>query len=302
MTKDYYKILGITEFESAENIKTAYRKLARKWHPDIAGSSKDVLSKFKDINEAYEILSNKVKKEEYDRARNFYNYAKNNKQDYNFTQKNTTKSEQSFSSMWEEFLSRKKRENSFKQDKNKQPLRGDDIYSDIEISTYDVINGTVKVINMLQTQICPKCKGKKFVNGTTCPHCNGKGEISEYKKFKLNIPKGIKNNSKIRLAGEGNKGKNGGQNGDLFFTVHILEEKSYRTDGLNILKSINITPSEAVLGTSIKISTLNGNVIVKINPRTQNGQKIRLSGCGLLQKDKRMVKKVKLKLITRILI
>ena len=76
MSKDYYKILGIAEFETADNIKTAYRKLARQWHPDIAGDSKEAILRFKEINEAYEILSNKVKKEEYDRARRFYNYAK----------------------------------------------------------------------------------------------------------------------------------------------------------------------------------------------------------------------------------
>ena len=78
MSKDYYKILGIAEFETAENIKLAYRKLARKLHPDVAGSSREALARFKEINEAYEILSNKVKKEEYDRARRFYSYAKNN--------------------------------------------------------------------------------------------------------------------------------------------------------------------------------------------------------------------------------
>ena len=76
MSKDYYKILGVAEFESAENIKNAYRKLARKWHPDVAGSSEDALNRFKEINEAYEILSNVIKKEEYDRARRFYSYAK----------------------------------------------------------------------------------------------------------------------------------------------------------------------------------------------------------------------------------
>ena len=75
MTKDYYKILGITEFETAENIKNAYRKLARKWHPDVAGNSNDVIERFKEINEAYQILSDKNKKAEYDRARSFYQYA-----------------------------------------------------------------------------------------------------------------------------------------------------------------------------------------------------------------------------------
>ena len=94
MSKDYYKILGIAEFETAENIKSAYRKLARQWHPDIAGETPDAILRFKEINEAYEVLSNKIKKEEYDRARRFYNYAKNNskqkKEEEIYSQKTNT--------------------------------------------------------------------------------------------------------------------------------------------------------------------------------------------------------------------
>ena len=123
MTKDYYKILGVAEFDSAENIKTAYRKLARKWHPDIAGNSEEALFKFKEINEAYEILSNEIKKEEYDRARRFYNYAHNNYQTntkqtkQNSTDPNTEK--KGFSFNWEDFLGKKYRDTAFKEEKAK---------------------------------------------------------------------------------------------------------------------------------------------------------------------------------------
>ena len=90
MSKDYYKILGVAEFDSAENIKSAYRKLARTWHPDVAGNTKEVMERFKEINEAYETLSNQNKKAEYDRARRFYNYAKSNSVNKEETVKNTT--------------------------------------------------------------------------------------------------------------------------------------------------------------------------------------------------------------------
>lgn len=296
MTKDYYKILGVAEFDSADNIKTAYRKLARKWHPDVAGNSADAISRFKEINEAYEILSNKIKKEEYDRARKFYNYAKGinigqgaDEEDNREETKSSNKKEakaSGFSFNWEEFLSKKHREAELKKDETKTSKRGEDIYSDIEISVFEALSGVSKTINMLQTQICPKCNGRKFINGSICPHCNGKGETTNYKKFSVKIPAGVKNNSKIRLAGEGASGINGGSNGDLYITIHILEPKSYKTEGLNILKTTSITPFEAVLGTEIKISTLTGNVNVKIAPNTQNGQKIRLAGCGIVQNNK----------------
>lgn len=290
MTKDYYKILGITEFDSAENIKSAYRKLARKWHPDIAGNSPDVLIKFKEINEAYEILSDIHKKDEYDRAKRFYEYAHKsvNEEKYNKTSSsssNPNSKSKAFHFNWEEFLGKKYRETAFKKQETKVPHNGKDVYSDIEISIFDAMSGTTKIINMLQTHVCSKCNGRKFVNGSQCPYCNGKGETTSYKKFTVKIPAGIKNGSKIRLAGEGEKGINGGKNGDLYITVNILEPKTYKTEGLNILKTIPITPFEAVLGAEIKVSTVKGIVNFRIAPNTQTGQKIRLAGCGIVQNN-----------------
>ncbi len=301
MTKDYYKILDITEFSTIDEIKCAYRALARKYHPDIAGNSPSIIAKFKEINEAYEVLSNKTRKADYDAARRFYSYAQNGaskktntsntctdsniNQKNNFDKKNYNKKtfhdkKTNFSFNWEELF-------KFSHtNENRTPKKGEDIYSDVEISVFEAINGTSKVINMLQTTICPKCNGRKFVNGGKCENCNGSGETSIYKRFNVKIPAGIKDKSKIRLAEEGEKGINGGKNGDLYLTIHIKEPKGYKTEGLNILKTIPVTPFEAVLGAEIKIPTIKGNVALKIAPKTRSGQKIRLSGCGIEQNNK----------------
>ena len=285
MTKDYYKILDITESSSTEEIKSAYRHLARKWHPDVAGNTPDIIARFKEINEAYEILSDSLKKADYDKARRFYSYAKNSyskqetKTNYKTTE-NPNKTSKNFSFKWEDLFSHKKERDV------KPPRKGDDIYSDVEISVFEAVSGTTKVINMLQTNICPKCGGRRFINGTQCSHCKGKGETSTYKRFSVKIPAGIKDKSKIRLAEEGEKGLNGGRNGDLYLIIHIREPKNYKTDGLNILKTIAITPYEAVLGGNVTVPTLRGNVSLKITPQTRNGQKIRLSGCGIEQNNK----------------
>ena len=285
MTKDYYKILGLAEFETAENIKKAYRKLARKCHPDIAGESPEALLRFKEINEAYAVLSNNVKKEEYDRARRFYNYAKEEKAVKQECPKTKEKihtnpnKENFFNFKWDNFINHKEEKKAVAKD-------GKDIYSDIEISVFEAISGVVKTINMLQTQVCPKCNGRRFANGSICSHCKGKGEVSEYKKFNVKIPAGITNKSKIRLSGEGSRGINGGKNGDFYITINIKEPKTYKIEGLNILKTIPITPFEAVLGANILISTINGKFNIKLAPHTQNGQKIRLNGCGLVQNNK----------------
>jgi len=294
MDKDYYKILGVNESDSDETIKNMYRKLARKWHPDIAGNNAEALRRFKEINEAYEVLSDKFKRDEYDRARNFYNYAKNGfdteKKETNDIKAKQYKSTGSFTSNpyfknfsvnWEELFSSK---NNKKE--SHAPQKGQDIFTDVEISIFEAINGSEKVINMLQTSTCPKCGGRKFINGSLCHHCNGKGEISSHKKFTVKIPVGIKNGAKIRLSNEGCPGLYGGCNGDLYINIFIKEDKNYKTEGLNIIKSVAVSPYEAVLGADIEVKTLNGTYMVKIPEMSQNGQKIRLSGCGIVQNNK----------------
>ncbi len=291
MTKDYYKILGVAEFDSAENIKNAYRKLARKWHPDVAGSSKEVMQKFKEINEAYEILSNRVKKAEYDKAKRFYDYANKtsgshvNNEFTNKTTSNPQKERKTFDFSWDEFWNNNKNKNIKREEVN-LPKKGDDINSEIEISLLEAITGVTKTINLLQTIVCKKCGGKKFVNGGLCKECQGKGEHVNYKKFNVRIPAGIKNGSKIRLAGEGEKGVNGGRDGDLYITVKVKDTSNFKIEGLNILRTIPITPYEAVLGANIIIKTLNGNLNIKIAKNSQNGQKIRLANCGIVQNGK----------------
>ena len=304
MNKDYYKILGVCENCTDAELKSAYRKLARKWHPDVAGNTADVVNTFKEINEAYEVLSDNSKRADYDRLNRYYNYSSTKKTESKTTTepnfKNTKEKKEetkhsSFNFNWEDFLSKyKEYTNKFEQDRKENhqkheekraeygyAKRGKDINTDVEVTIAEAINGTTKVINMLNTEVCSHCGGRKFVNGSTCSHCKGKGETSDYKRFTVKIPAGVKDNSKIRLSGEGTKGQYGGKNGDLYITVHIKSPLDYKTDGNNILKTVTIAPYEAVLGGNISVKTLDGNVNVRITPNTQNGQKIRLSGCGL---------------------
>ena len=196
MIKNYYEILQVNEQCTNDELKSAYRKLARKWHPDVAGNTAEAVSKFKEINEAYEVLSDKVKRADYDRMnRLFYNYSSTKKATGNTTEpnfKNTNtqqkKSDEHKSSSykfnWEEFLS-KYREYANRYQNSSKPKepkcgnakRGKDINTDVEVTISEAINGTVKVINMLNTHVCQKCGGRKFVNGSICTHCNGKAKL-----------------------------------------------------------------------------------------------------------------------------
>lgn len=327
MEKNYYEILGVDVDATEAEIKSAYRKLARKWHPDVAGNSEDIIHKFKEINEAYEILSDKEKRKRYDAIRGIlhnvknnasseeqktkkeekteekkqeqettkekedttYRYKKESKQETNKNEKTQAKKQKNtFQEAWETFMKKTTGNPKPKQTKySEKKINGSDITSDITITMSEALQGTTRTVNILHTEPCPKCHGRKFANGSICQNCNGSGEVSVHKKLSVKIPANIKQGSKIRIAGEGNQGFNGGKNGNLYLYVKIDTENSpYKYDGLNILQTVVVEPYEAVLGSTINVETPKGNVSMKLMCGTTNGQKYRLAKQGLEQDGK----------------
>lgn len=298
--KNLYEILEISSTASAAMIKSAYRRLARKYHPDLNGGDEYCIRKFKEITEAYEILSDSEKKKNYDTLRGFYNESSRIKfneanRTYKEAQKNEKESER-FSNVLNDILEgfKKTTSQSRKQDpqhqefkgKQARPEKGNDIYTDVSISMTESIEGTTRTINILHEEICPNCEGRTFLNGAKCPICGGTGEQSTHKKITVKIPANIKHGSKIRIANEGNRGYNGGKNGDLYLNIKIESNANCQFDGLNIYCSVPITPFEAVLGATIDFQTVNGKVSMKVTPNTNSGQKFRLAGQGLKENGK----------------
>lgn len=293
--KDLYKILNINFDASLEEIKLSYRKLVRIYHPDVAGKNADS-AKFKEIQEAYEILTNEQERKKYDVLHGYYqeklkkdfekkaNTERNNKyEEYIKKAKTNANKSESFSKSINEAL-----DNLFHSTKKeiKQPVNGKDITLDISISFLESINGTNRKVNILHTQPCPNCEGRLFINGSQCTMCKGTGQLSIQKKINVKIPKGVIQGSKVRVKKEGNKGLNGGKDGDLYLIVNIEKNSYYEIDGLNILCNLPITPFEAVFGTEVPINIFNEKIIVKIPPMTSSGQKLRLSAQGLENKSK----------------
>lgn len=302
--KNLYEILEIDHFATDITIKSAYRKLARKYHPDLNGGDKECCTKFKEITEAYEILSDIEKKKNYDLLKGFrketsytrrteanraYQETKNMEQESqesaNAHKKNDTS--QTFSNIFNDIMEgfRNTTSNSRNQTfKNKpQPENGSDVYTDVSITVLEAINGTTRKLNVLHTEACTNCSGRPFMNGAKCPHCEGHGEKSAHKKIVVKIPANVRHGSKIRIANEGNKGINGGKNGDLYLNIKVNNDSTYKYQGLNVLYTLPITPFEAALGATIDIPTPNGKVAMKIAPNTCSGQKLRLAGQGLVK-------------------
>lgn len=300
--KDYYKILGINSSASKDEVKKAYRKLARKYHPDVNTGNKLFEEKFKEIGEAYAVLADDDRRKKFDLLNGYTERYKQPGPPPNtvkqqaksaYTQTSKPKEPQkeqsgpAFSDIFEGIFKKaqqtqtqKKQEEPAK--KTLPPQRGDDITVDVSISITEAHNGAERKINVLHTQVCGACKGKKFINGSKCRLCEGTGQISEHKKITVKVPPNVKEGSKVRVPKEGNRGENGGESGDLFLMVHIQKHSLFEFEGLNVLCDIPITPTEAALGASIEVPTVEGFVSMKIPSGTTSGQKFRLNGEGIV--------------------
>ena len=304
--KNYYEILGINPAATKKEVKSAYRALARKYHPDVNPGNKLSETKFKEIGEAYSVLSDDNKRKHYDILNGYYKpqpkqastseqtkkQAKDaytrQKQKSDQKDKSSGKTEdKSFNEVFSEFL-----DGIFKKSETEAPVqkpqrqapkgqKGDDITVDISITIVEAHNGTVRKINVLRTDTCSRCNGKKYINGIPCAVCESNGEISSHKKISVKIPPNVKEGSKIKISSEGNKGINGGEDGDLFLLIHIQKHDMFTFEDLNVLCEVPITPTEAALGAEIEIPTIDGFVTMKIPPETPSGQKFRLAGQGI---------------------
>lgn len=250
--KDYYKILGLESNKvTQEEIKTAYREQAKKYHPDINSQNEYSEDRFKDINEAYKVLSSPVTRRKYDRM---WNSNIGRKKKFEESKREDGSIFSNFFNMFfgEQLKSAEKKENK-KKDKN--PIKGDNIDTEIEVSIEEAYYGLDKKIS-LRTQ-------------------NGK-----MKNFTIKIPAGIRNGEKIRLLGQGKKGENGGKNGDLLIKINIKDDKKFALKGIDLYTDLCIAPWEAVLGTKVSLDTIGETLFLHIPQGAESGEKIRIPGKG----------------------
>lgn len=307
--KDYYEILGVKRESTAAEIKSAYRKLARKFHPDV-NKTKEAEQKFKDINEAYEVLSDKTKRQRYDSlganwqdGANFTPPPGYENFSFNFGQGGPGGAQtfgfegmggfsDFFSSLFGDMMGGQAQRTSsrrggmyegFDFGQQQRPAQKAqavdlDITQTLHITAKDLYEKKPIPVKFKIMEKCPYCPP----GGGFCSHCGGTGIISEQKGVNVKLPIEVQDGQKIRLKGEG-KSDNRGNKGDLYFKISI-KDSEYQVEGVNLTKEIEVTPAQAVLGCKKDIKTLHGNIGIKIPAGISTGT-LRLKSLGLPKKD-----------------
>ena len=314
--RDYYEVLGVPKTASQDEIKSAFRKLAKKYHPDVS-KEENAAEKFKEAQEAYAVLSDENKRKQYDQ---FGHAAFTNNQGgfSGFDGFDFGSMDDIFGDILRNFgfssgsgrTSRKSRRED-----------GSDLLYRMSITFDEAVHGTKKDIKVecedecsechgqggFNSHTCPECKGSgtvtrqqstifgSFLSKTTCPHCNGtgssfeklcticrgRGKVKQNKTITVTIPKGVDTGNRIRLAGKGEAGINGGLPGDLYIEFTVKDDDLFERDGNDIYVKVPFTITEAVLGCKKVVPTIHGNVELSVPDGTKNGSKLRLKGKGI---------------------
>jgi DnaJ-class molecular chaperone len=291
--KDYYKILGVDRTADAKAIKSAYRRLARKYHPDIA-KTKDATERFKEVSEAYEVLSDPEKRRRYDSlGPDWHRYAQapsggqgpGFRVQYGGDVGDLGDFSEFFRTIFGDLGSQARRgprrEGARVEDLfgGGEQRGGTDVQAGVEISLDEAFHGTRKTFAMDLDEPCGACHGAGHVNGQVCAACGGGGWQRARRQVDVKIPAGVKNGQRVRVSGEG--AGSGRARGDLYLNVTVAPHPFFerRSDDLHL--TLPITAAEAALGTTLEVPTLRGRVSMKIPSATSSGRTFRLPGYGM---------------------
>lgn len=281
MTKDYYAVLGLTKGADEKEVKSAYRKLARKYHPDLNPNDAKAEAKFKEVAEAYEVLSDPEKRAKYDRFGSDF-------ENVRFGGGGAPGGEhmsggEGFETIFETFFGGfAGGGNPFQRARQ---IPSEDVERPVEVTLGEVDSGTKRSLLYRTMDACQQCKGSGQV-GTrqgqraNCPLCGGGGTIAQERKVDVTIPPGIHDGKKLRVQGRGVTGSNG-RAGDLYVAVRVLADDRFKRRGDDLETEVDVDYLTAALGGSARVPTLKSSGTVKIPAGTQTGQLFRLKGMGL---------------------
>ncbi len=295
--KDFYKILGVDENASQEQIKSAYRQLAKKYHPDTHKNDKQAEERFKEISEAYAVLKDKEKRKKYDQLRKYGNHQQYNSQGFDFEDlssmfggRGRTKRSTGgfggafdFEDLFSQFFSGRNNATDIRQ-------KGNDLRATVHIPFETAARGGKHTVSLNFKKACPQCGGNGGVmsRSTFCSSCGGTGTINESKKVSINIPPASDSGKQIRLRGLGEPGIGGGERGSLIVTIQVLPHPVFERKGLDLYTTVNINVVQAVLGSKINVRTFDGKEVQLVIPQgSQNGKLFKLKKLGLEAKGQK---------------
>ncbi len=304
--KDYYEVLGVPKNAAEKDIKSAYRKLAKKYHPDANPKNpKEAEEKFKSLSEAYEVLGDSEKRKKYDALGSDWERASQHAEAQRryrsaqaardgagaapgadlggFSQNAPGGGPSGFSDFFDAFFSGIGRGGPG----GRVPQgaaggrRGGDLETTIDLTLAEAYAGGTKAISLQIEDNCPRCGGSGVLNNEICPLCLGTGRQLQTKRLDVTIPRGIREGQRIRLAGQGSRGDGGGPNGDLLLIAQIAPDKTFTRKGDDLYIDLPIDIYGLVLGTEVRVPTMTGDVTMTIKPGTQSNKMLRLAGKGM---------------------
>ncbi len=294
--KDYYKTLGVERSASHDDIRKAFRKLARLYHPDVAKDKKRSEEKFKEINEAYEVLGDAENRKKYDElgadwkhggfrgpspgeAGGAHAYTWRGGSDNENFQFGGT----GFSDFFEQFFGGGfGRQGGFA---GPETEKGQDVEGVLMVTLEEAMRGALRPISVRHNTPCLVCQGTGIKGRHACPACAGNGQITVTQNYKVKIPAGVRDGQRLRVSGQGEPGAGGGPPGDLYLRVRLASHPDFRVAGGDLYYDLDLAPWEAALGAKVSVPTLTGPLSIKIPPGTQTGQRLRVRARGLPGRD-----------------
>ena len=291
VAKDFYAILGLSRGATDKDIKAAYRKLARKYHPDVNPGNKAAEEKFKEINQAYEVISDAEKRKKYDQYGENWEHGDQFSQaggkqgqpgagfDFSNFNFNNARGGAGFSggegmdSIFEDLFTGSRGRRS-------QPRRGQDIEHTVDVTLEEAFSGTSRILSLQAEEICSACGGTGRLQKAVCPTCRGAGAVPRVRQLEVKIPAGVRTGSRVRVAGQGGAGR-GGAAGDLYLLINVLPHASFERQEDDLITTVPLPLTDAMLGGKLAVPTLKGKLELKVPPETQNGRTFRLAGQGM---------------------